>query len=407
MRERVYVGVDLAKDFHQVMAVGPDHQVLSKTFRIGRGRGGVAEMLDRLRFLVANQEDLVFTIEATSDYWWELAWELSDRGCQVYLAHPKKAHDLRKFYALHTKTDVTDAEALARMPLVDKGLQALWRPSATVQSLQRLCRLRWKSRCRIADLKRRLSHLSDIVVPGLGKVMPIRYSKSARVFLRRYLAPEKARRLGKKRLGAVLNKAAWGKFSDQKLDQLWQCVQNAPNLGLQADDLLLEVGLQLDEIEALEKQITQLDGRIAELYGEVDPEQRLLQQPGLGEFLAASITAVIGDVRRFPSAKHLISYSGLAPRVKSSGGQTKARQGITKHGNPYLRAWAYVAAENARQYDPELKAYYERLRSNGKHYLTAMCATAARLLERSYALLSEEMESAEKEESHAQSMCTG
>ena len=61
----------------------------------------------------------MFTIEATSDYWWELAWELVDRGCEVYLAHPKKAHDLRKFYALHTKTDVTDAEALARMPLVD------------------------------------------------------------------------------------------------------------------------------------------------------------------------------------------------------------------------------------------------------------------------------------------------
>ena len=410
MDQRVYVGVDLAKDFHQVMAVGPDHKILAPTFRIGRGHRGMVEMLERLRFLVRDQGDLVFTIEATSDYWWELTWGLSARGCTVYLAHPKKAHDLRKFYALHTNTDVTDAEALARMPLVDTGLQSLWRPSAAVQSLQRLCRLRWKSRCRIADLKRRLSHISDIVVPGLGRVMPIRYSKSARVFLRRYLAPEKARRLGKKRLGDVLNKAAWGKFSEEKLDRLWECIQNAPELGLQAEDLLLEVGLQLDEIEALEKQIAQLDGRIAELYGEVDPGQCLLQQAGLGEFLAAAITAIIGDVRRFPSAKHLISYSGLAPRVKSSGGQTKARQGITKQGNPYLRAWAYLAAENARQYDPELKAYFERLRENGKHYLTAMCATAARLLEKVYAMLAEQADKedqAEKKESHAQSICTG
>ena len=36
MSQEVYVGVDLAKDFHQVMAVGPDHQVLAPTFRIGR-----------------------------------------------------------------------------------------------------------------------------------------------------------------------------------------------------------------------------------------------------------------------------------------------------------------------------------------------------------------------------------
>ena len=173
MAQKVYVGVDLAKEFHQVMAVGPDHQVLAPTFRIGRGRGGVQEMIERLRFLVRQESDLVFTVEATSDYWWELAWELDDRGCTVYLAHPKKAHDLRKFYALHTKTDVTDAEALARMPLVDTNLQSLWRPSVAVQSLQRLCRLRWKSRCRIADLKLRLSHLGDVVVPGLGKVNAI------------------------------------------------------------------------------------------------------------------------------------------------------------------------------------------------------------------------------------------
>ncbi len=125
MSQEVYVGVDLAKDFHQVMAVGSDHKVLAPTFRIGRGRGGVKEMIERLRFLVRQESDLVFTIEATSDYWWELAWELDDRGCVVYLAHPKKAHDLRKFYALHTKTDVTDAEALALMPLVDTGLRSL------------------------------------------------------------------------------------------------------------------------------------------------------------------------------------------------------------------------------------------------------------------------------------------
>ena len=42
----------------------------------------------------------------------------------MYLAQPKKAHDLRKFYADHTKTDITDAEALARMPL-RRGSSAL------------------------------------------------------------------------------------------------------------------------------------------------------------------------------------------------------------------------------------------------------------------------------------------
>jgi transposase len=405
MEPKVYVGVDLAKRFHQVAVVDSSQRLLAEPFTIGRGRQGLDQMLSRLRFVCRDPSGLVVTIEATSDWWWEISWELIGRGCEVYLAHPKKAHDLRRFYALHTKTDVTDAEALARMPLVDKELCQLWRPTPEQHSLLRLCRQRWKTRCRIADLKRRTSHLSEIVVPGLDRVMPVRYSKSARVFLRRYLAPEKARRLGKKRLGQVLRKAAWGKLSDEKLDRLWQCITNAPNLGLLSDDLQLEIGVQLDELEALERQVATLDARILELYGEVDPEQRLQQQPGLGPYLAAAVTAAIGDVRRFRSSKALISYAGLAPRVKSSAGSSKPGQGLTKHGSPYLRAWLFVAAENARMYDPELKAYYQGMRKRGKHHLVAVCATAARLLEKSYRMLQGEV--SEEKESRAQSLCTG
>lgn len=244
-----------------------------------------------------------------------------------------------------------------------------------------------------------------MVVPGIDRVMPVRYSKSARLFLRRYLAPQKARRLGKRRLVEILSKAAWGKFSEKKAEQLWECVQNAPELGWQTDDLLLEVRVQLDELEMLECQVERLDQRIAELYSEVDPEQRLMQIPGLGEFLAAALTAHIGDIERFPNTKAPISYAGLAPRVKSSAGRTKSGQMITKKGSPFLRAWAYLGASTARQYDPELKAYYHHMRDRGKHYNLALCATAARLLERVYDVLKQggmnEMESLD------QKICSG
>ena len=52
--------------------------------------------------------------------------------------------------------------------------------------------------------------------------------------------------------------------------------------------------MQLDELEKLEQQVERLDERIAELYSEIDPEQRLMAIGGLGEFLAAAITACIG-----------------------------------------------------------------------------------------------------------------
>jgi transposase len=404
VRGTLHVGIDLGKQFHQVAVLGANQELVVQPFTIPRGRSGIEELLKRLQFLRIRPRDLVCTVEATGSYWQELAWGLRRRSCTVYLAHPKKAHDLRRFYALHTKTDITDAEALARMPLVDEALKPVWLPSEAVQTLQRLCRLRWKYRCRIADVKRRVSNTADIVMPGVGSVLPVRYSKSGRLFLRRYLAPEKARRVGKSRIGRILRKAAWGKFSEEKLDRLWACVENAPELGLLADDLLLEVQLQLDELDQLETCVARLDERIAELYGHVDPQQTLTQIPGLGDFLAAGVTALVGSVRRFPTPKHLISYAGLAPRVKSSAGMTRSGQGITKHGSPFLRAWTYLAADNARQYDAKLKAYFQRMRKRGKHHNVALCATAARLLKRVHDLLWEaEMQT----ESQDQKLGTG
>jgi transposase len=405
MRRKYWAGIDLGKSYHKVAVIDDRLELAMVPFRIGRGQRGVEKLLGAVKNLGGRPADLVVSIEATGDYWLELVGILQARGCLVYLIHPKKAHDLRKFYAVHTKTDVTDAEALARMPLVDERLQPVWRGSQAQQVLLRLCRLRWKSRCRIADLKRRISTLSEIVIPGIDRVMPVRYSKSARLFLRRYFAPQKAKRLGKRRLTEILSKAAWGKFSEKKREELWACIENAPDLGWNADDLLLEMNVQLDELEALEHQVERLDARIAELYTEIDPEQRLKEIPGVGEFLAAALTAHIGDVRRFPNSKALISYAGLAPRVKESAGRTKPGQMITKHGSPFLRAWAYLGAACARQYDDELREYYERMRKRGKHYNVALCATAARLLERAYDVLAERRE--EKTESHDQLTGTG
>ncbi len=402
---KLFVGLDLGQRFHQVAVINAAMELVVEPFRIKRGREGIEALMGRVKGQGAGPEDVVVTIEATANYWNDLVWVLVSRGCRVYLAHPKKAHDLRKFYAVHTKTDVKDSEALARMPLVDEGLRPVWVATPAQQMLLRLCRLRWKCRCRIADLKRRISTFSEMVVPGIDRVMPVRYSKSARLFQRRYLAPQKARRVGKRRLVEILSKAAWGKFSEKKSEALWQCVENAPDLGWNPDDLLLEASVQLDELEALECQVERLDARIAELYTEIDPNQRLKQIPGLGEFLSAALTAHIGDVTRFASSKALVSYAGLAPRVKESAGHTKTGQAITKHGSPYLRAWAYLGAACARQYDPELKAYYERMRARGKHYNVALCATAARLLERAHDVLSERRE--EETESQDQLVGTG
>ncbi|MFE1989399.1 IS110 family RNA-guided transposase [Streptomyces mirabilis] len=74
--------------------------------------------------------------------------------------------------------------------------------------------------------------------------------------------------------------------------------------------------------------------------------------PGIGPVLAAVLVAEIGDVRRFPSADRLCSWSGLTPRHYES--DTVARHGhVTKQGSKLVR-WAVVEAIQ-RKTTPKIK----------------------------------------------------
>src|SRR5262249_42133012 len=63
---------------------------------------------------------------------------------------------------------------------------------------------------------------------------------------------------------------------------------------------------------------------------------RLATIPGLGVLTATALVASVGDIQRFPSARHFASFLGLTPRERSSG-LTLRLGAIRKRGEGYLR----------------------------------------------------------------------
>ncbi len=94
----------------------------------------------------------------------------------------------------------------------------------------------------------------------------------------------------------------------------------------------------LAQIDFLQAQIDSLSVDIDQLLLPYEPLiARLMQLPGVGRLAATAILAEIGtDMSRFPSAKHLASWAGVAPGNKQSGG--KRLSGKTTKGNRHLRA---------------------------------------------------------------------
>lgn len=139
-------------------------------------------------------------------------------------------------------------------------------------------------------------------------------------------------------------------------------------------------------LDCLTQEIREADGSIKEKVA-ADPRVRLLTTiPGVGFRIALVILAEIGDVSRFPDANHLVSYAGLAPRVRSSGGKTKLGN-ITKQGSSALR-WALVEAAHVAVHRPgRLQDMHQHLR-RGKSSAVAITACARQLLVAIYFMLS-------------------
>jgi transposase len=97
-----------------------------------------------------------------------------------------------------------------------------------------------------------------------------------------------------------------------------------------------------DLLEIYDRELAMVERRLArELKGHVG--YRAIQDlHGVGPISAAIFTAEIGDVSRFPTARHLCSWAGMTPKLHES--DTKSHKGgITKQGSTIVR-WAAVEA---------------------------------------------------------------
>jgi transposase len=66
--------------------------------------------------------------------------------------------------------------------------------------------------------------------------------------------------------------------------------------------------------------------------------------------------------------------------MHQSGTSVNGRGSISKRGNHQLRTVLFNAAFAARQSNPAFKAYFEKKRSEGKHYLSALAAVERKLV---------------------------
>ena len=157
------------------------------------------------------------------------------------------------------------------------------------------------------------------------------------------------------------------------------------------DDERDTVSACLRHVDFLDAEIAVVDRAIAERALRSPDTLRLMTVPGVSVITATTFIAAVGDIARFPSARHLVGYLGLDPKVRQSG-STPARHGrITKQGAAAVRHVLVEAAWVAVRQPGPLRAFYERVRARRGAHVAAV-ATARKIAHLCWCLLTRQQD---------------
>jgi transposase len=245
------VGIDLHRNRSHI-AVIDEHGELSLSRRIVNDRDTFLELLGGL------DGESQIAVEAT--YGWEwLAELLEDAGYDIHLAHPLRT---RAIAAARVKTDAVDAKTLAHL------LRADLLPEAYVAPRE------------LRDLRELLRH--RIALTGMRSAI-------------------------KNRVHAILAKHGitrqhidlFGKGGREFLAELE--LRDAPRRRLNS---------LLSLIEDFDREITETTKEIEQRAKADDRVDVLTQIRGVGRYTAMLIIAEVGEIDRFPDARHLCAWAG-------------------------------------------------------------------------------------------------
>jgi transposase len=313
------IGLDVHREFAQV-AVWEDGRVR----QVGR-IGTTPEALRLFADSLAPGDEVA--IEATCNTH-AIARLLEPRVARVVVSNPQKT---RAIAEARVKTDKVDAEVLAQLLAADY-LPAVWLPDDETHALRRQV-------ARRAHIVRQRTRLKNQV----------------QSILHRNLVPRcpAADLFGRK-------------------GRAWLSEQELPADERRAVEALLrQLDFHGEELRLIDTEL----GRVALGRAEV---KRLMTIPGVDATVALSIVAAVGDFARFSTPQKLVSYLGLNPRVRQSGGQPASHGRITKQGRAHARGMLVEAAWVAVKIPGPLRAFFERVGTR-RGMQIAVVATARKL----------------------------
>jgi len=375
-----YVGIDVASETHTVAAVSSEGEVLLRASPFGEDAEGYGRLWEKL----GSPEDTRVVLEATGHYWKNLFAALVARGFPVALVNPLRTRRFAEEDLERTKTDAIDALGLARFA-AQKQPPATRLSDAATDELRELVRLRDRLVQDMGDRVRQLHRLVDLGFPEFTRYVRSLDSQLATALLSRFpTARAFARAVGPTRVAKLVydgRHRVGPELARQLVDAARRSVGAHHGSAYQ-----VQVRYLCEDLDVLRERLREIEGDLERHLEAHEVGQLLTTIDGVGPTTAARLVAELGDPAAFASPAALAAYVGTIPALRQSGKRKNTRASLTPIGHARLRHALWMPTLTAVRRNPWLRAYYQRLRANGKPAKVALIASMRKLLTAVYAV---------------------
>ena len=381
----IYAGVDIAKVDHVIGAVDETGAEAARPMKFKNSEAGFERCIAWLESVAEPEDDVFVGMEATGHYWKACFAYLMAAGYRVCVVNPMQVHAMRKLKSLSgVKNDRIDSWLIAET-LRQGDYDETRLATDEVQALKQLTRYHQGLKQELATVKTQAICVLDAYFPEYAALFSDMFGAASLKVLAECPTPSEVARKRASSIAKLLSEGSRGRLGDAKAAEVKAAAKSSVGIRLGEEAASFQIRTMVSQVEFLNATIAKVEKEVASLLEKVEPNITTI--PGVSTTTGAQIVAEIGDVKRFRNAASIVKYAGLNSGVDESGKYSAEGVPITKHGSPYLRRSMWLAANRARQYDPKLREYYDKLRRRGKPHRVAVTAVARKLCHVVYAVM--------------------
>lgn len=384
----VHVGVDIGKQFHKLVARGPDG-IRQAAQHVAVSREGFEAADGYLQSAIFGEprERMLVGVEHAGSYGQTFVEFLTRLGYRVVTVLPSVTKRLKEVEDNSPqKDDAKDARQICH--LVGQGLflGAALLPEDRVE-LRLLVTERRRLTREEVGLKNRLISCLDLAWPEFfhafgqkTKGRPTLHKVTPVALIRRWPSAHALAAAAPRTVRTFVKTVSRNHISPERVDALIATARTSVALTTAVSTREAEIQRLLARWDLVQAQERVIDARLTELISAHSGAQALLTMPEVSVVCAATLLAELGTPETFVAPRQVLKLAGMNLAGRSSGISVRGRVRQTKRGRPLLRRELYLLAGRWCQTRGLARPLYHRMRERGMPKTAAVCAVARKLV---------------------------